>query len=308
MARRVIRRPGAERHGEDEGEQKALAPRAHVRPFSPGRGTPGAKAKVGRPTWDNTWSEQGQYPGPWFVAPDSWSAGPPTREREEIDVADTSAEVTELLQLLIRNACVNDGRPESGGEGAERRPAAELPGGRRPRAGALGVGAGQGEPDRPHRRVRPRGAHPAADGPHRRGAGRSRGLAGGPVRRRPDRRHGVGTRRRGHAEPDGVDGGRREAPGGGRVRPEGDADLRRASRTRRHSAPTAPSGCCGSTPTRSAPTTSSPSRAGSSCRFPRRPDPSSRSSSPRRAPTGARCGCAARPATRRCRSEPTTRW
>jgi acetylornithine deacetylase/succinyl-diaminopimelate desuccinylase-like protein len=31
-------------------------------------------------------------------------------------VADTTAEVTELLQLLIRNACVNDGRPESGGE------------------------------------------------------------------------------------------------------------------------------------------------------------------------------------------------
>jgi acetylornithine deacetylase/succinyl-diaminopimelate desuccinylase-like protein len=31
-------------------------------------------------------------------------------------VADTTAEVTDLLQLLIRNACVNDGRPESGGE------------------------------------------------------------------------------------------------------------------------------------------------------------------------------------------------
>jgi acetylornithine deacetylase/succinyl-diaminopimelate desuccinylase-like protein len=31
-------------------------------------------------------------------------------------VADTTAEVTELLQLLIRNACVNDGTPSSGGE------------------------------------------------------------------------------------------------------------------------------------------------------------------------------------------------
>jgi len=33
-------------------------------------------------------------------------------------VADTTAEVTDLLQQLIRNRCVNDGRPESGGEAA----------------------------------------------------------------------------------------------------------------------------------------------------------------------------------------------
>jgi len=31
-------------------------------------------------------------------------------------MADTTAEVTDLLQQLIRNHCVNDGRPESGGE------------------------------------------------------------------------------------------------------------------------------------------------------------------------------------------------
>jgi len=31
-------------------------------------------------------------------------------------MADTTAEVTDLLQQLIRNRCVNDGRPESGGE------------------------------------------------------------------------------------------------------------------------------------------------------------------------------------------------
>jgi len=33
-------------------------------------------------------------------------------------VADTTAEVTDLLQQLIRNQCVNDGRPESGNEAA----------------------------------------------------------------------------------------------------------------------------------------------------------------------------------------------
>ena len=30
--------------------------------------------------------------------------------------ADTTAETTDLLQVLIRNACVNDGHVESGGE------------------------------------------------------------------------------------------------------------------------------------------------------------------------------------------------
>ena len=33
-------------------------------------------------------------------------------------MADTTAEVTDLLQHLIRNQCVNDGRPESGNEAA----------------------------------------------------------------------------------------------------------------------------------------------------------------------------------------------
>jgi acetylornithine deacetylase/succinyl-diaminopimelate desuccinylase-like protein len=43
--------------------------------------------------------------------------GHPTSGRENgIDVADTTAEVTDLLQQLIRNGCVNDGRPESGWE------------------------------------------------------------------------------------------------------------------------------------------------------------------------------------------------
>src|SRR5207247_4632805 len=82
----------------------------------PGGEPPCGAAKVGRPTCDNPRSEPRQYPRASVCRPRLFVGRPPHPRREEIDVADTTAEVTELLQLLIRNSCVNDGRPETGGE------------------------------------------------------------------------------------------------------------------------------------------------------------------------------------------------
>ncbi len=120
---------------------------------------------------------------------------------------DLGGEVAELLQAMIRNACVNDGTPESGheqrnadllrdlleGRGLDMELYEPLPGrtslvakleGRDPDAPASGA-------SRAHR-CRPR---------------QRRGLAPRPLRWGDHRRRGVGTRCGGHAEPHGVDGG-----------------------------------------------------------------------------------------------------
>ena len=83
--------------------------------------------------------------------------------------------------------------------GPQRRPAADLPRGRRPRRAALRQPAGAHVDRRPHRGQRSRRPDAVPDGPHRRRAGEPRRVVARPVRRRADRRRGVGPRRHRHA-------------------------------------------------------------------------------------------------------------
>ena len=140
---------------------------------------------------------------------------------------------TELLQTLIRNECVNDGTPDSGRRGAQRRAAASsyLEGAgvghravraRDPGAASIVARIEGTDPDAPtlclmgHTDVVP--VNPA-------------GWSRGPVRRRADRRRGVGPRRDRHAQHHGVDGGRRSAQlARSGLAAEGHADLLRRRR------------------------------------------------------------------------------
>ena len=122
-----------------------------------------------------------------------------------------TAEVTDLLQQLIRNQCVNDGTVASGEETRSvDLLAGYLAGAGRPRD--LRAAAGPPEPRRAHRGHRPRRADAAADGPHRRRAGEPRRLEPRSVRRRARRRLRVGPRRGRHAQPHRVAGGRVPPP------------------------------------------------------------------------------------------------
>ena len=147
----------------------------------------------------------------------------------------------------------------------------------------------------------PTRADAVPDGPHRRRPGEPRRLVARPVRRRADRRRGVGPRRHRHALHHVVDG-RRLPPAGDRgLAAEGHADLlrrrrrggRRALGRRVHDRQPLGRGRrrlrahrVGRLVDRSA--TTAPA--------------TSPSTSPRRASPGAACGSTARPATARCRT------
>ena len=99
-----------------------------------------------------------------------------------------TGEVTELLQALIRNACVNDGTPESG---QEVRTADVLQ--TYLEGGGLDVERFEPTPGRRSVVARIEGTRPdapdaAAHGPHRRRAGVAGRLAARPVRGRARRR------------------------------------------------------------------------------------------------------------------------
>ena len=154
-----------------------------------------------------------------------------------------TGEVTELLQQLIRNECVNDGTHESGHEMRSADLLRDLP----RRHAASTSRRYEPQPGRASLVARDRGQRPdradaAADGPHRRRAGEPRRLAARSVRRRARRRRGVGPRRGRHAQPHRVDGGGvpRASPTSG-FRPAGHARSTSPSPTRRRSAPGAPS-------------------------------------------------------------------
>ena len=129
---------------------------------------------------------------------------------------DLGGEVAELLQAMIRNACVNDGTPESGHEQRNAEVLRGLLDGRRARPGGLRAPARAAPPWWPRSRAATR-TRPALAllGPHRRRPRQRRGLAPRPLRRRDHRRRGVGPGRGRHAQPHGVDG-RGRAPSGRR--------------------------------------------------------------------------------------------
>ena len=203
-------------------------------------------------------------------------------------VTDTSAEVTDLLQHLIRNACVNDG---TAGRGARRaastvRSATSTA---RARHRALRARARAGQPGRCASRAPTRRADPAADGPHRRRA-RERGpLAARPLRWRARRRRGVGPRRRRHAEPHRVDGRRHAPPGATRASGPTARSCTWPSPTRRRWAPGAPTTWSSHEPTRCVADYVITESGGIPVAAVRR-HRSCRSSSARRAAAGARCG------------------
>ena len=106
------------------------------------------------------------------------SSGPtPTLD----DVPELVDDVTDLLQHLIRNACVNDGNVASG---HEARSVDTLRGVSRPwwsRLRDLRARAGSEEPRRAHRGNRPDGTDAPPHGAHRRGAGERGPLASRPA-------------------------------------------------------------------------------------------------------------------------------
>ena len=113
----------------------------------------------------------------------------------------------DLLQTLIRNECVNDGTTGSGHETRNVDVLEQVVVGSECRRRALRAGARPGVDGGADRRHGPAGTQPLPDGPHRRRPGAPRRVASRPVRRRTDRRRGVGARRGRHAQPHGVDGG-----------------------------------------------------------------------------------------------------
>ena len=135
---------------------------------------------------------------------------------------DLTSETVELLQVLIRNRCVNDGTADSGFEGRNADVLETYVEG-------AGVDLERWEPTpgrasfvARHRRYQIRSAPslclmghtdvvPVEPG----------GVEARSVRRRGDRRRGVGPGRGRHAEPDGVDGGRVPVVGAPRVPAEG---------------------------------------------------------------------------------------
>ena len=150
---------------------------------------------------------------------------------------DPTGEVTDLLQHLIRNECVNDGTDESGHEARSADRAADVPRGRRAR---------------PRARSRPRRAERTSSPASRAPTPRRRrlllmghtdvvpvnpdGWRHDPVRRRAHRRRGVGPRRGRHAQPHRVDGGRHQAPRRRRASARRARSSTSASPTRRRSA------------------------------------------------------------------------
>ena len=138
---------------------------------------------------------------------------------------DPTDEVTDLLQHLIRNACVNDGSVESGQEGRSADTLTSYLEGSGVDIERYEPEPGRGQRGGPHRGQRPHGADPAADGPHRRGAGERRPLAAGSLRRRAGRRCRVGPRGGRHAQPDRLDGGGHQTAGRHRLPPQGHAHL-----------------------------------------------------------------------------------
>ena len=155
---------------------------------------------------------------------------------------DPTAEVTDLLQSLIRNQCVNDGTVASGDETKSvDLLAGYLAGVGRPRG--LRAAAGAPEPGGAARGLRSRRAHAHADGAHRRRARESRRLEPRPVRRRGRSRASCGAAARSTCS---TSPRRRRSPSGGSPtagsRPRARSSTSR-SPTRSRRACGAPTGC-----------------------------------------------------------------
>ena len=93
-------------------------------------------------------------------------------------------QTVELLQALIRNECVNDGTPDSGGEARNADLLQTYLEGAGLDVERFEARPGRGVDRRPHRGLRPVGAHAVPHGPHRRRAREPRRLVARPVRRR----------------------------------------------------------------------------------------------------------------------------
>ena len=187
---------------------------------------------------------------------------------------DPTAEATELLQDLIRNAVRQRRHGRVGRRVAQRRPA------RAATSPAAGLDVeryepqpGRAQPRRPHRGQRSEGAVAAADGPHRRRAGEPRRVEPRPVRRRDRRRLRLGPRRGRHAQRDRDQAVafRRLADSG--FKPKGTLIVPRGRRRggARHVGRAAGSSSTSATPC--TPTTCSPSRAASRSPTPDGPAP-----------------------------------
>ncbi len=100
-----------------------------------------------------------------------------------------TGETVELLQALIRNACVNDGTPESGDESRNADVLQTFLEGAGLDVARFEAIARDGRRWSPGSRASdPDGAVAVPDGPHRRGAREPGRLDARPVRRRADRR------------------------------------------------------------------------------------------------------------------------
>ena len=214
-------------------------------------------------------------------------------------------ETVELLQQMIRNRCVNDGTAESGHETRNADLLRSFLGSTGPRPAALRADAGSRLAGGAHRGQRPDGAEPVPDGPHRRRAGQRERLVARSVRRRADRRRGVGPRRGRHAQPHRVDGRRLPPPRHHRVPPARRPDLLR--RRRRGVGQRARHAVDGRPRARRDPRRLRADRERRSAQRAEGATRTSRSTSARRASPGAGCACAARRVTARRRSRPTTR-
>ena len=157
------------------------------------------------------------------------------------DDATIAKESSDLLAHLIRNACVNDGTPESGYESRSTDVLAQYLGDTGLDLERYDRAARPREPRRAHRGQRSDRADAAADGPHRRRAGEPRRLAARSVRRRDRRRRDLGPGRGRHAQPHRDDGGRVPRPRALRASRRAARSSTSRSPTRRTSARGAPS-------------------------------------------------------------------
>ncbi len=112
----------------------------------------------------------------------------PRRDEQRVTRPTIADESVELLSQLIRNQCVNDGDDDSGFESRSADTLAQFLGTSGLDIERYAARPGREKRRRAHRRQRPDGTDPAADGSHRRRAGQRGRLAARSVRCRARRR------------------------------------------------------------------------------------------------------------------------